>query len=242
VALFQYLNEKFSTKHRISVERVVSGIGLANVYEFLAQYYPNRVDVAFQKAFEQAVPDEKPALVSKRAHEDYDKEQQKEQPVSLCRLAMNIMMSAYGCEVGSSAIKWIPTGGLFVTGGLTPKNMKFIAGNGSEHTTEFMKSYLHKGRVSTLLQRIPLYAVLVEDLGVRGAHKAAQMAFEQYQREHSNGIMTAPATNNQNNSSSAGCGAVKLGMQEWPWCVSFMATAALGFAVGAVFSKKNKGL
>jgi glucokinase len=186
VALFHYLNHKFETKHRISVERVVSGTGLANVYEFLAQHYPNRVDATLHASFLQADPDDKPKVISERAHEELNEtttethgKEKKEEP-SLCRLAMNIMMSAYGCEVGSSAIKWIPTGGLFVTGGLTPKNMQFIAG---EHT-EFMQSYLHKGRVSTILQRIPLYAVLVEDLGIRGAHKVAQMAFEKYQREH----------------------------------------------------------
>uniref|UniRef100_A0A7S3PDE4 Glucokinase n=1 Tax=Amphora coffeiformis TaxID=265554 RepID=A0A7S3PDE4_9STRA len=33
VSLFRYLSNKFKSKHRISVERVVSGIGLANVYE-----------------------------------------------------------------------------------------------------------------------------------------------------------------------------------------------------------------
>lgn len=77
--------------------------------------------------------------------------------------------SAYGCEVGSAAIKFIPTGGMFVTGGLTPKNIQFIEGMDSP----FMLAYLDKGRVSPLLQTIPLFAVMVEDLGVRGAHKNA---------------------------------------------------------------------
>jgi hypothetical protein len=76
--------------------------------------------------------------------------------------------------VGSAAIKWIPYSGLFVTGGLTPKNLHFIEGVESE----FMRSYLHKGRVSPVLEKIPLYAVLTEDLGVRGAHKAATLLYE----------------------------------------------------------------
>jgi glucokinase len=71
--------------------------------------------------------------------------------------------------VGSSAIKFIPTGGMYVTGGLTPKNIKFIEGQGSP----FMKAYHDKGRVKPVLENVPIFAVMVEDLGVRGAHKCA---------------------------------------------------------------------
>jgi glucokinase len=38
-----------------------------------------------------------------------------------------------------------------------------------------MQAYLDKGRVSPILQTIPLFAVMVEDLGVRGAHKNAMI-------------------------------------------------------------------
>lgn len=45
------------------------------------------------------------------------------------------------------ALKWIPTGGLYVTGGLTPKNIEMIKGPDSP----FMKAYLDKGRLRPLL-------------------------------------------------------------------------------------------
>ena len=80
-----------------------------------------------------------------------------------------IIPSAYGCEVGSSSIKFIPTGGMYVTGGLTPKNIHFIEGANSP----FLAAYYDKGRVKPVLDNVPLYAVMVEDLGVRGAHKCA---------------------------------------------------------------------
>lgn len=107
--------------------------------------------------------------------------------------------SAYGSEVGSSSIKFLPTGGnvpflssvlftlrhrspfsnsasssrigMFVTGGVTPKNIHFIEGQNSC----FMTAYKDKGRVTPLLDKIPLFAVMTEDLGVRGALKAASM-------------------------------------------------------------------
>jgi hypothetical protein len=37
IELLRFLKKKFSSASRVSVERVVSGIGLANVYEFLRQ-------------------------------------------------------------------------------------------------------------------------------------------------------------------------------------------------------------
>jgi len=54
---------------------------------------------------------------------------------------------------------------------LTPKNIKHIEGKDSK----FIQAYVDKGRVATLLDKIPLFAVMTEDLGVRGAYKCAMM-------------------------------------------------------------------
>ena len=164
--MWEYLQHKFQGKGRISVERVVSGTGLANVYEFLAAEFVERVDQVIHAEF-QAAGDEQGRVVGVNASQS---------PGSLCHEAMQIMMGAYGSEVGSCALKFIPTGGIYVTGGLTPKNIHFIQGQDSE----FLKAYLHKGRVSPILEKVPLYAVMVEDLGVRGAHKKAQDMYHEY--------------------------------------------------------------
>jgi glucokinase len=97
--MLTWLMEKFEAKHRVSVERVVSGTGLANVYEFLANEYPEQVDPEVHEAFLNAT-DTKGKIVSENAKDG-----------TLCREAIRIMISAYGCEVGSAAIKFIPTGG-----------------------------------------------------------------------------------------------------------------------------------
>lgn len=165
IKMYRYLSQKFMSKDRISVERVVSGKGLANVYEFLADAHPTCIIPGVHQAFLEA-GDQQGRVVAEHAGESG----------SLCQQAMSILMSAYGCEAGSTAIKWIPTGGLFVTGGLTPKNIKYLEGLHSD----FMISYLNKGRVTPLLEHVPLFAVLVEDLGVRGAHQAARMEYERY--------------------------------------------------------------
>ena len=173
VEMVQYLSTKFGTKNRISVERVASGKGLANVYEFLSQKFPNSRNPHVHKAFLEA-GDEQGRVVAESASSTDGT------VCALCQQAMSIMISAYGCEVGSAAIKWIPLGGLFVSGGLTPKNIQYIHGLQSD----FMTSYRDKGRVSPILEGVPLYAVLTDDLGVRGAHQAAKVVYESYMAQH----------------------------------------------------------
>jgi glucokinase len=207
INLWKYLSDKFSSKTRISIERVVSGIGLANVYDFLAHHFPERIDGNVHQEFV-AAGDEQGKVVALNST-----------PGSLCRQAMEILMSAYGCEVGSAAIKWMPTGGLFVTGGLTPKNIKYIEGDKSD----FMLGYLNKGRVSPVLENIPLYAVMTEDLGVRGVHKAAKTLYES-RRDGSLGKSTQQT------------GLVKL-LQEN--AVLLATTAAVSFIAGVCFSRRS---
>ncbi|EWM29239.1 glucokinase [Nannochloropsis gaditana] len=152
--LLEFLKRRYEQKHRVSVERVVSGPGIANVYDFLAEHYPDQVDKSVDAAF-RAAGEMGGKIVSENA-----------KPGTLAGLALDIFAGAYGSEAGVAGLKWMPFGGLFITGGLTPKNIDRIAGENSL----FMEAFRDKGRVSPLLSKIPMYAVLVEDLGERGAH------------------------------------------------------------------------
>ena len=67
IKLWKYLKDKFSYKTRVSVERVVSGRGLANCYEFLGQEFPDKEDAKVQKEFESA-GDVQGKVVSEQAH------------------------------------------------------------------------------------------------------------------------------------------------------------------------------
>ena len=87
----------------------------------------------------------------------------------------------------------VPTGGLYVTGGLTPKNIDWITGkNCKDGHSYFLDAYRDKGRVSPILDNVPLFAVLTEDLGVRGAVKSAQLEYEKFQARTGGGIITTP--------------------------------------------------
>jgi glucokinase len=164
VELLHYLKDKFAQKHRISVERVVSGSGLANVYEFLTTKYPEKVDAALYQKISDA-GDLKGKIIAQNAPQN-----------ELCHLTMSIFAGAYGAEAGVAALKWLPFGGLYLTGGLTPKNIDWI----SDKNGVFMHALLDKGRVSGMLHNIPIYAVMVEDLGERGAeYMGLKLAGEQ---------------------------------------------------------------
>ena len=81
IKMLKFLRRKFESKTlRISVERVVSGIGLANVYEFLAQEFPKRVDPKVQAEFD-AAGDDKGRVVAVNAKAG-----------SLCLQAIELMM------------------------------------------------------------------------------------------------------------------------------------------------------
>lgn len=102
--LLEYLKLKFqtsATKHkRVSVERVVSGPGLANVYAFLREHwaFAEHVTAGVDAAFERAKEHEKGAVVANGAH-DGD---------HVCKKAVEVFSECYGSEAGVAALKWLP--------------------------------------------------------------------------------------------------------------------------------------
>ncbi|KAG3142707.1 hypothetical protein PC128_g24722, partial [Phytophthora cactorum] len=92
----------------------------------------------------------------------------------LCNQTLEIFVGAYGREAGNAMLKYLPRGGFYITGGLAPKNLDYFT-----KKDIFLKSLFDKGRVSPALKACPIYLVLTEELGERGAH------FYAYQLLHS---------------------------------------------------------
>ena len=63
--------------------------------------------------------------------------------------------------------------GLYIAGGLTPKNIDLLR----HPEGPFMTAFRDKGRVSGILSTVPVYAVMVEDVGQRGAYRVAYRQF-----------------------------------------------------------------
>ena len=80
INLRAHLMNKFNDNFRTSQERVVSGMGLANVYEFLALKFPDKVDSKVHEDFLSA-GDEQGKVVSVNADEG-----------TLCKQALDIMI------------------------------------------------------------------------------------------------------------------------------------------------------
>mmetsp|Transcript_29697 Transcript_29697/g.80288 ORF Transcript_29697/g.80288 Transcript_29697/m.80288 type:complete len:421 (-) Transcript_29697:44-1306(-) len=185
--MIQYLQIKYSARSRVSVERVVSGKGIANIYEFLAWRFPDKKSPAIHKRFVEREFD--PAVVVEAATAG---------ECELSQQAVELFVEAYGSESGVVALKYMPFGGLYLTGGVTARTKDFILGARGKAGL-FMESFSDKGRVSPMLTRIPVYLVREEDLGEKGVRYKACRLWEEMQkiRQPSKGHMgdmEAPAT------------------------------------------------
>lgn len=141
---------------RVSVERVVSGKGLENIYEFLRGKYPDQVNNSFDSDYEES--NEPGRLIGSEKHN-----------YKLFGRALDIMFAVFGGEAGNVALKYLPYGGIYIAGGIAPKNIEFLTNQDSE----FMRRFLDKGRMSSIMKGFPVHVVLKEDLGLRGAHIVA---------------------------------------------------------------------
>ena len=77
----------------------------------------------------------------------------------------------YGAEAGNLALKVLPTGGLYVAGGMAPKLIAALRGG------EFMRAFLDKGRMSDLLARLPVAVVLNPRIALLGARAQASVIY-----------------------------------------------------------------
>ena len=76
---------------------------------------------------------------------------------------MSLFMELYGAETGNLALKILPYGGIYIAGGVAAKNLSLIK------KKEFINNFIQKGRMTKLLQDIPIHVVLTPELGVKGS-------------------------------------------------------------------------
>jgi glucokinase len=154
IELLRYLQKTIGG--RVSSERVISGIGLANVYAFCR-------DV-------KGLP-EPPWLKDRMRTEDPNAvigELGESGASELCVEALNIFVSAYGAEAGNLALKILSVGGMYVGGGIAPKLVKKMQDG------TFMKAFTDKGRLSDLLVQTPVRLILESRAALMGAAAYAE--------------------------------------------------------------------
>jgi glucokinase len=173
--LRKYLIEKHSIS-RVSEERVVSGMGIISIYQFLRdrQYASESdeigqiMDMWERSAGQRSELEDPAAIISRAATHKTDLISQK---------TMEIFIRAYGSEAGNLSLKLLPKGGLYIAGGVTAKNLELIKGG------EFMYAFSNKGRVSHLLDEIPVRVVLNQHVGLIGATIKASRIYKALQSE-----------------------------------------------------------
>lgn len=155
-ALRQYLLERDHLE-RVSVERVVSGQGIVAIYQFLRDHEGRSEDATLGAKIrdweQEKTPDLQPGgLIAQAAHHD-----------PLCQETLQLFMDAYAVEAGNVALKLLPQGGLYLAGGIAPKNLPWLQND------RFLQLLKAKGRVSGVLDDLPIAVVLAQDVGLIGA-------------------------------------------------------------------------
>jgi glucokinase len=144
------LREKYG---RVSVERVASGLGLADVFDIVRSEGWAEANPATLEAL-----GEDPGRAIGGATDD----------AAAC-LAVSLFARALGAEAGNLALKSLPAGGIRIAGGVVPKLHDHPA-----FRDAFLEGYLDKGRMRGVLERFAVDVVMATDVGLRGAAALAE--------------------------------------------------------------------
>jgi glucokinase len=152
IELLRFLARRYE---HVSYERILSGPGLVNVYEFLRGR--SGADASAGFAAELAKVDAA-AAISVAALNGSN---------PLAEQALDLWISVYGAEAGNLALKAMATGGIFLGGGISPKILPKLTG------PLFMRAFLAKGRLRPLMESMPVHVITNDKAGLLGAARCA---------------------------------------------------------------------
>lgn len=153
VELWRYLRKKFGG--HVSVERIVSGPGLYNVYEFLRETGKDKEEPWLT---EELKAGDRSAVISRNGVSGKS---------SICEQAVNLFVEIYGSAAGNLALKILALGGVFLGGGIAPKILPKLK------EPLFLQAFRNKGRLHSLLEQIPVKVVLNDKTALLGAGHVA---------------------------------------------------------------------
>ncbi|HLI80050.1 MAG TPA: glucokinase [Candidatus Binataceae bacterium] len=153
--LAKWLHQQFG---HASWERVLSGPGLFNIYKFLRDTGRGKEASWFGEESKHTDPS---VLISRAAIDNRD---------PLCAQALDLFVSFYAAEAGNLALKIMALGGVFLGGGIAPRIAVKLK------QPAFMKSFAAKGRMSSMLEAIPVSIILNDLTALQGAARCAALA------------------------------------------------------------------
>ena len=147
--LLKFLRQRFNG--HVSIERILSGDGFANIYDFLRD--SNFADSNPEIEQKMQVAD-KNAIISQHGLSGDD---------LLCQETLRLFVKIYGREAGNLCLKCLPKAGIYIGGGIAPKIIKQM------QSGEFMAGFLDKGRMTHAIKNIPVRLVLNTEAPLIGA-------------------------------------------------------------------------
>jgi glucokinase len=150
--LHAFLREKHG---RVSVERVLSGPGLHDVYRFLRE--------------EEGVAEE-PGIAAEVSGGEPQRAIVRHGLAGgpgACAETVRLFCSLYGAEAGNLTLQYLATGGMYLGGGIAPEILPAL------RRGDFLSAFLDKGRMGTLLSRVPVMVILDPAAPLLGAAKFA---------------------------------------------------------------------
>ena len=151
--LLTFMRRRF---RHVSWERIVSGSGLGNLYDFFHVAKSVRETAANARAI--ATSPDRNATIAQMGQAGTS---------APAVWAIELFARIYGAEAGNLALKTLAVGGVYVCGNIAAKMLPVL-----EKGT-FRAGFEDKGRFRTLMEKIPLAVVLDSDVGLAGARRVA---------------------------------------------------------------------
>jgi glucokinase len=162
--LLRYLLKREEFNRHVSYERVLSGPGLFNIYQFLRdeqEYSAENPDTKNRLEQEDKKPEDTrdhAAIISEIALGKKD---------LICEKALDELISIYGAEAGNLVLRYKALGGIYVAGNIALKNLEKLQDG------TFMEAFKNKGRFRGFVEEVPVYVVLDTKVGLLGAAQRA---------------------------------------------------------------------
>lgn len=148
VELLVFLQKKFG---HVSYERVISGPGFVELYEFLVKTGRGERNSVIQEQMKAGNPG---AVISEYGRLGKDE---------TCSKVVDWFLSLYGAEAGNLALKYLALGGVYVGGGIAPHLLDRMKQG------LFHQAFIDKGRFKDLLSSIPVWVILNDRAALLGA-------------------------------------------------------------------------
>jgi glucokinase len=150
--LLEFLRRQFG---RVSWERLVSGPGIANIYQYLLASAVAPEQTAVHDEMEKEDPT---AVIIRHGLAKTD---------CLSHRALDLFCEIFGAQAGNLALTFVSTGGVYLAGGIAPRIVERLKQG------QFLTAFRNKGRMSELVSRIPVHVVMNPNVALLGAAAVA---------------------------------------------------------------------